>query len=454
MMPWIARRIVYPLQECALRRPTFACFAELERTQWLPRDRLEEIQLSKLNRLLQLALRHSPWHARRFEGAGLSGRIARGEVDFADLRKLPPMTKSDAREHRDEIAWPGVPGGTFRYTTGGSTGAPLIFYFGRARQASDAANRLRARRWWGVEPGDPEVYLWGSPVELSGTDRVKSLRDRLLNQLVLNAFAMTSARMDSYLDAIEGWGPASIYGYASSLALLAAHAERRGRRLRLPRLRVVCTTGEPLYPHQRSLIGRAFGSPVANEFGSRDSGLLAHEAPGGYLLQMTESNLLEVLDHNDQPCPPGVAGEAVVTGFDSAAQPFIRYRTGDVVSLSNARDPAGRGLVVLASVTGRQTDFLVAEDGTIMHALAAIYVLRAIEGVESFKCVQHSVRELQVLVVPNRFWRDSAAGLIANGLRSRLGNNVAIRLELVTSIPPEASGKHRYVVSHVPPPSG
>ncbi len=35
--------------------------------------------------------------------------------------------------------------------TGGSSGTPLIFYFGRKRQASDAAGRMRARRWWGVE---------------------------------------------------------------------------------------------------------------------------------------------------------------------------------------------------------------------------------------------------------------------------------------------------------------
>ena len=36
--------------------------------------------------------------------------------------------------------------------------------------------------------GDREVYLWGAPVELARTDRIKTLRDRLLNQLVLNAY--------------------------------------------------------------------------------------------------------------------------------------------------------------------------------------------------------------------------------------------------------------------------
>ena len=77
------------------------------------------------------------------------------------------MTKQDARENVDRIRWSGVPGGAFRYNTGGSSGEPLIFYFGRWRQASDAAGRIRARRWWGVDVGDREVYLWGAPVELA-----------------------------------------------------------------------------------------------------------------------------------------------------------------------------------------------------------------------------------------------------------------------------------------------
>jgi phenylacetate-CoA ligase len=146
-----------------------------------------------------------------------------------------------------------------------------------------------------------------------------------------------------------------------------------------------------------------------------------------------------------------VPGEAAITGLTSAAQPFIRYRTGDIVTLSHRDDPGGRGLHVLETVSGRQTDFVVAADGTIMHALAVIYVLRAVEGVERFKCIQHSPREMEVLVMPGARWQASAESEIVNGLRARLGGEVAVKIELVDHIAPEASGKHRYVVSHVKP---
>lgn len=452
MMPWIARRIVYPLQEHACRRPTFSYLEALERSQWLSREALEALQAQKLNRLFAIALAHSPWHAHRLREAGLAERIDASAVELADLARLPRMDKQDARRHRDELVWHDVPGGAFRYNTGGSSGEPLIFHFGRERQASDAAGRMRARRWWGVEPGEREAYLWGAPVELAKTDRIKTLRDRLINQLVLNAFAMSAARMDDYLDALRAWRPVCLYGYASSVALLAAHAEARGRApLALPELRVVCTTGEPLYPHQRELIARVFGVPVANEFGSRDIGFTAHEAPGDVMLLLSESHVLEVLDDDGNPCAPGIAGEAVITGLTSTAQPFIRYRTGDVVMLSAHRDPGGRGLHVLEAVSGRQTDFVVHEDGTIMHALAVIYVLRAVDGVDRFKCIQHTRRAMEVFVVPNAHWQADAAQQIERGLRARLGEGVAIELRLVDDIAPETSGKHRYVVSHVKP---
>ena len=447
--PSFSRRIVYPLHERLMKRPTFAYLESLEHSQWLWREEVERLQTEKLNALLRVAAQRSPWHAERMRAAGLD--ISNHDISLGDLRRLPTMTKRDARANIEQIRWAGVPGGAFRYNTGGSSGEPLQFFYGRWRQASDAAGRIRARRWWGVEPGDPEVYLWGAPVELQKTDRIKTLRDRMLNQLVLNAFEMSGSNMDAYLEALQAFNPKCIYGYASSVALLAARASTRGIRLRLPKLRVVCTTGEPLYAHQRELIQETFGVPAANEFGSRDIGFTAHETPEGQLLLMSESIVLEALDQEGRPVPPGVLGEAVMTGLCSDAQPFIRYRTGDMVRMSPESSRDGRGLHVLDEVTGRTTDFVIRADGTVMHALAVIYVLRAMDGIAEFKLIQHDVRDVEVLIVPGPRWADAARAQVVAGLRERLGHDVRVAIRPVEAIPVEASGKYRYVVSHVAP---
>ena len=442
---WFART-VFRAQEAAMQRPTFSMLAELARSQWLSPDAMRELQARRLNGLLQCAWAHSPWHAARLNESGLGDAVRSGTVTLRDLTRLPTMNKCDARDNVEQLVWREAPGGVFQYTTGGSSGEPLIFYFGRSRQAADAAGRLRARRWWGLNPGEREVYLWGAPVELSKTDRIKTLRDRLVNQLLLNAFEMSPARMDEYLTAIQAWNPKAIYGYASSLALIAAHAESCGVKLKLPALRVVNATGEPLFPHQRELIERVFEVPVAVEYGARDAGLMALQSPDGTLLTMDETHIIEVLDAAGNPADEG---EAVITSLVSEAQPFIRYRTGDVVRRSGKTDPGGRGLTVLDTVVGRQTDFIVAADGRIMHALAVIYVLRAIPGVGQFKLIQHTVDQMEVQVVPAAGWNEAAREAVVQGLRARLGGTLNVNLKLLDAIAPEASGKHRYVVSHV-----
>jgi phenylacetate-CoA ligase len=446
MLPALVKHALYPLHEALLRRPTFRQVADLERTQWLSRAEIEALQLRRLAALLRTAAAHSPWHAQRIAAAGID---LDADLTWDAFRRLPTMSRADARDNRDRIAWLGVPGGATLYNTGGSSGQPLSFYFGRDRQASDASGRIRARRWWGVDVGAREVYLWGAPVELSKTDRAKQWRDRAFNQLLLNAFEMSPARMDEYLERIERFQPECIYGYASSLALLAAHAQARSRRPGLRRLRVVCATGEPLYPHQRELIGAVFGAPVANEFGSRDIGFTAHETPAGQMLLLSEHIVMEALDTQGRPVPEGQVGEAVLTALCSQAQPFIRYRTGDMVRLGSDACRDGRGLHVIAEVAGRSTDFVVRADGTIMHALAVIYVLRAVDGVAEFKVVQHALDRLEVLVVPNARWSPAATAAIEDGLRARLGADLRVDLRIVDHIAPEASGKHRYVVSHV-----
>ena len=83
-----------------------------------------------------------------------------------------------------------------RSNTGGSSGEPLIFYLGKRRISADVAAKLRATRWWGVDIGDPEVVVWGAPVELSKQDRVRELRDRLFRTKLLSAFDMTEETMD------------------------------------------------------------------------------------------------------------------------------------------------------------------------------------------------------------------------------------------------------------------
>ena len=104
---------------------------------------------------------------------------------------------------------------------------------------------------------------------------------------------------------------------------------------------------------------------------------------------------------------------------------------------------------MIKEIQGRTTDFVVAADGTVMHGLALIYVLRDLPGLRQFKIIQESRLETRVLLVTDPTFDASMLDVIPRKFRARLGDAVQVSVEQVDDIPPERSGKFRYVVSRV-----
>ena len=213
-------------------------------------------------------------------------------------------------------------------------------------------------------------------------------------------------------------------------------------------IKVAFVTSERLYDDQRATITRVFGCPVANGYGGRDAGFIAHECPSGGMHLTAEDLIVEIVDGDGRVLPAGQAGEIVVTHLATRDFPFIRYRTGDIAVLDDRRCACGRGLPMLREIQGRSTDFVVAADGTVMHGLALIYILRDLPGVAGFKIVQHDTAHTEVLLRPNEAFDAAQSTRIEKGFRQRLGADVKVSVTLVDEIAPERSGKHRYIVSH------
>jgi phenylacetate-CoA ligase len=73
-----------------------------------------------------------------------------------------------------------------------------------------------------------------------------------------------------------------------------------------------------------------------------------------------------------------------------------------------------------------------------------------VPGIAQFKCIQHAPERMEVQIVAAAEWNEAARDAVVAGLRARLGAALEVELRVLDEIPPEASGKHRYVVSHVP----
>jgi phenylacetate-CoA ligase len=438
--------LVFPLQERLKRHSTVAARRGLEASQWWAPEQIQALQVQRLRRLLVEAGQHVPYYQALFQRLGFDPQAVAG---VEDLQALPLLDKATIRMHTDAMKHPQAQG-LARFNTGGSSGEPLIFYIGKERVSHDVAAKWRATRWWGVDIGDPEVVVWGSPIELGSQDRVRLLRDKLMRTQLLPAFEMTEAKLDDMVASIRRTRPRMLFGYPSALSHIARHAQHRGQRMDDLGIRVAFVTSERLYDDQRATISQVFGCPVANGYGGRDAGFIAHECPSGGMHLTAEDVVVELLDAAGQPVPTGQPGEIVVTHLATGDFPFIRYRTGDVAVMDTQRCACGRGLPMLKEIQGRSTDFVVAADGTVMHGLALIYILRDLPGLHRFKIVQHSRLHTQVLLQPETgFDAERQLPAIVQGFKRRLGEQVQVQVELCGELPAERSGKFRYVVSHV-----
>ena len=437
---------LFPLQEKLKKHDTVRVHRDMEASQWWPRQRILDLQLKRLQALLQDVAVHVPYYRDLFARIGFDPAAVRS---VADLQALPFLTKAEIRAHADALRADNA-AGLARFNTGGSSGEPLIFFIGTERVTHDVAAKWRATRWWDVDIGDREIVVWGSPIELGTQDRVRLVRDTLMRTELLPAFEMSDAKVDGFIARIRERRPKMLFGYPSAISHIALRAEQRGVRLDDLGVKVVFCTSERLYDHQRETISRLFGCPVANGYGGRDAGFIAHECPSGNMHITAEDIVVEIIDEAGRVLPPGQSGEIVVTHLATRDYPFIRYRTGDIGTLGEEACPCGRGLPILKDIQGRSTDFVVAEDGTVLHGLSLIYILRDIPAVRAFKIVQETRSHTRALIVPEAGANtEGLDATVIEGFRRRLGAGVEVSVEFVESIPAEKSGKFRYVVSHV-----
>lgn len=442
----VVSSLLFPLHERLKRHSTVAVRRRMEQTQYWPEAKLDLLRLERLRALLLRAQAQSPYYRALFASLGFDP--ARDVQSLDDLRRLPLLDKATIRANSDGIrALDAV--GLARFNTGGSSGEPLIFYIGKERVSHDVAAKWRATRWWDVDIGDREMVVWGSPIELGAQDKVRAVRDTLLRTELLPAFAMSAQKLDGFVAQIRARRPKMLFGYPSALSHIARHARARGVRMDDLGIKVAFVTSERLYDEQREQISSTFGCPVANGYGGRDAGFIAHQCPAGGMHITAEDIIVEILDAQGQPVPRGTAGEIVTTHLATGDYPFIRYRTGDVGVLDTAPCSCGRGLPLLKEIQGRSTDFLVAHDGTVMHGLALVYILRDLPEVKSFKITQETRDLTRVQVVLAAPLPEPLRAKIVAGFQARLGAAVAIEVEQVDAILPEKSGKFRYVVSKV-----
>lgn len=411
---------------------------EYRLNQWVGREELGKLQLSRFKAILSHAYENSEFYRKLYSDAGITPDSIKS---LADLKNIPTISKLDLINSLDEMS---VGQGRFfrsSKTTGGSTGQPVKLYKNPMALARERCATARAYEWARLDIGDPQLRFWGVPHSTSGKTKA-FITDLIANRKRVSAFDLTSESLNRYYHEALSFKPAFIYGYVSVIEIFARHI-LDNRLPPIPSVKSVITTSEILTDKSRHVISEAFGVTVFNEYGCGEVGSIAHECEQGGMHVMSDNVLLEV----DEDGTGG--GEIIVTDFYNLSTPVIRYRLGDYATLSDKQCGCGRGFPLLESIHGRAYDVLQMPTGRRIHPEAVIYVFEGIQSktnaFEQFQVVQQSSDHVLVRIIPNKNWSSDIQDILIRDLKRDISNDINYTVDIVDEIYREGSGKLRLV---------
>ena len=262
-------------------------------------------------------------------------------------RKIPVLTKEDLRQipperFHDEFCIQPRTRVVEYWRSGGATGRPLFY----PRSAEDMRhNMLIFERAWALVGATADDCAHISfPL---GVHPVAHLYARAAINLGIGTVwcgAGTNTPSETQLELIDHLKPSVWIGMASYGLHLANLAEAKGFNLKDSSVKKIIVAAEPLSPVKREKLERAWGAEVFDHFGMTEGALVSGEALGHHGLHaFADMYFLEVIDEKTgAPVADGEVGSLIVTPlWSNSMTPFLRWSSGDLVSLSS--QGAGEG---------------------------------------------------------------------------------------------------------------
>jgi phenylacetate-CoA ligase len=408
-----------------------------------PED-LHEIQRRRLDRLLRLARDHIPYY-RDLEPPSQ----ARDPLEAIQetLSGIPPLEKRAYRDQPRAFISRQVPRRRLHSgQTSGTTGTALPLWYTPEVLAEEYASVWRMRRRVGVDIRDPQLSFAGQIIVPFAQTRPPFWRTNShTRQTLFSIYHMTPKNLRTYVDAIHETPARYVQGYPSSIHLVARALLEEDRPLPQGRLAGVFTSSESLLAFQRETIEKAFGAPILDRYGVSEFGVSMTECEETRLHVDMEYCIveLEVTEETDEY----ETGPLLITGLANDATPLFRYRIGDVGTRAKQPCPCGRSGDSFFEVDGRIEDYVLTPDGRLVGRMDHVFK-EQLEVAEA-QILQRDQGSIDVLIVPRANYTEASERSVIKEIRSRLGFEIEIRMELVNSIPREPNGKFRAVKSEV-----
>ena len=321
------------------------------------RTEMVTLQLARLQETLERVYNKVPFYQNKFKESNVTPESI---TSLDDLRKLPFTIKKDLRDH--------YPYGLFAadmkdivriHASSGTSGKPTTVAYTQNDIDNWADIVARAVAIAGGEPEGIFQNAYGYGLFTGGLGLHYGAE-----RLGMATVPISGGNTDRQITIIEDYKPTVIAGTPSYILKVAEELSAQGYDPRNTSLKFGIFGAEPWSEEMRKLLEESFNIKACDIYGLSEVmgpgvAMECHEAQDG--LHIAEDHfIVEVINPDTlEPVQDGEEGELVFTSLTKEAFPVIRYRTGDIASITREKCKCGRTTTRMSRVKGRIDDMLI-----------------------------------------------------------------------------------------------
>lgn len=436
LYPFILKKAILPIADKAMHTNLMHYYRKIKKMQIWSNEEIQEWQDMKLQSLIMFAYENTKYYKELFDKNNIDYR----EIKTCyDLKGIPVLTKENIRDNFKDI----IPRNSDsiphkKSSTGGSTGDPLIYYQDNNSWSFCNANNIFNWERTDYRYGNKFVALGSTSLFVSKKASFKhKIYYKLKNKIGLNGVNMSDEVCKEYIDFIKKNKIRFIYGYASSVYLLAKYVIKTNQKIDI---KACFTTSEVMQEHFRESILKAFNCDIMNCYGANDGGVTAF-ALNNSPFNIGYNCLVRVENTENEN-----SGPALLTDLFNYAMPLINYKIGDEIELlDNINDTMHNGQLI-NKVNGRISDVIELENGNTLTGPGFTVLFKDIP-VDYYCIEKNGKNSLICWTIKLSNFNDNHEKLIIETIYKHAGKNINIEMRYTDKPFLTSSGKRKYFIS-------
>lgn len=415
------------------------------------------VQWNRLQHLLEYAGSKVPYYRQLFANHNLNPQNVRG---FEEFRQLPLLSKATVQERwSDFISEQFSPASLITRYTSGSSGSPLKLVKTRLERLVAGRHLMNARLKYGLKLparwavlGGMLEFIYEGEYGEQNTNSYGAI-ETTKNQrgggdvLRLSCVDLSPNTLEQHIQELKTFQPTWIYSSPFALDSLAKIILERAQPLNWQGIQLVELAGEYLSAAARERIRLALSCQPVSQYACQEVWGIAFECVFGGMHVLTDNVYLEVVKPDGRLAQPGEAGEVVISSINLRAMPLIRYRLGDLASLSESTCKCGNTQPVINILAGRTSDLIIGQSnklGSLIFDSLMEYMHRQKHIiVRQYRVIQRSNDEFEVWISPAAEWDKEIQETFIRKAWRAVGQKARFEFKFMDCLPAHPSGKNR-----------